>query len=370
MKFLSTVLSILILSTSLNSALAVGGPEVGTTGFTDVGKGYQYETAIEFVKTKGIVNGYADGTFKPEQTINRAEFTKILIEAIIDQAKINNCLNENSFRFTDVGSSDWFAPYVCMAKVYAIINGYSDGSFGPGNTINYAEAAKIISNSFDLPIAGVNEGQEWFVAFTIPLENIEAVPASISGPSHKITRAEMAEIIYRLREYLDPAKNSIEETDQEENEEVITIEDQDKRTAVISLVNQERAKENLPPMRYNSFLEKSAQAHADDMKARNYFEHNTPEGTTAEDRIDRDGYLQPFKDCLCSKSYIVGENIAKGQSSAAEVVETWMNSPDHRANIMNPDFNEIGIGITAVDPSDTGFIGFYWVQNFGAINLE
>jgi uncharacterized protein YkwD len=364
MKLLSVLLSTILLSLSIQTTLAVGGPEVGTSGFTDVAIDHEYASAIEFVKSKGIVSGYADGTFKPNNTINRAEFTKILIEAIFDTAAINNCVAQNPTLFSDVKAADWFASYVCIAKLFFIINGYPDGSFKPGNTINYAEAAKIITISFNISPASINSSQQWYEAYTVPLQNLNAVPSSINGPTHNLTRGEMAEMISRLRDFLGQSDDNTSNPDNS------ALDSSADRQAVTDMVNAERAKEGLAPMSYNIFLEKSAQAHADDMRARAFFEHDTPDGVSAEDRIDRDGYLEPFHSCLCSKSYTVGENIAKGQATAAEVVETWMNSPQHRANIMSPDFNEIGIGLTAVDPNDTGFKGFFWVQNFGSINLQ
>lgn len=337
--------------------------------FSDVPDNHPQATAIEYVKSKNIINGYPDGTYKPENTINRAEFTKILMSSIIDKNTIDTCLNTNPLNFTDVDYQDWYASFVCIAKHLLIINGYVDGRFKPGNNINYAEAAKIIAISYDLTLISTSPDQAWYETYTKALENMNAVPASIKSADQNITRGEMAEMIYLLRN--SSIDSSLQNTDPETTDENTSTGDYStERQAVIDIVNQERAKEGLAPMKHNPFLEKSAQAHAEDMLTRNYFEHDTPQGVTAEDRIKRDGYLQPFFDCQCTKSYTVGENIAKGQSTAAEVMETWMNSPQHRANIMSADFNEIGIGIIPVDPSDTGFIGFYWVQNFGAISLQ
>jgi uncharacterized protein YkwD len=75
-------------------------------------------------------------------------------------------------------------------------------------------------------------------------------------------------------------------------------------------------------------------------------------GSTLKERMHDSGY---YKDN--GRSYYYGENIARGQDSAKEVMEDWMNSPSHRAAILSETFNEIGIGIS----------GTYWVQHFGAI---
>ena len=124
-------------------------------------------------------------------------------------------------------------------------------------------------------------------------------------------------------------------------------------------MNVERKKRGLSPFTRNPLLEKSAQSHADDMTKRNYFSHTSLEGTTPEDRIRATGYLT--KPCTnCSVSFAYGENIAKGQRDAKEVMTDWMNSPVHRSNILQRDFKEFGLG----------YSNGLWVQNFGGITVK
>lgn len=160
--------------------------------FVDVSSTNEYSAAINYVQSEGIVSGYPDGTFKPGNTINRAEFTKIVVEAIAGSS-----YGTGSGCFSDV-SSEWFAPYVCYAKAEGIIGGYPDGSFKPGNSINFVEAAKIIGESFGA--IGVEiETELWFEAYIDGLAAKNAIPVGITGFTHSVTRAEMAEIVYRLR---------------------------------------------------------------------------------------------------------------------------------------------------------------------------
>ncbi|MGW3286281.1 CAP domain-containing protein [Streptomyces sp. NPDC001002] len=125
------------------------------------------------------------------------------------------------------------------------------------------------------------------------------------------------------------------------------------RTAaeVVDLTNRERARAGLPPLAIDPLLTRAAQAHSADMVARAFYSHTDPEGGQPWDRAARAG----------SRRRTIGENIACGQRSAAEVVEGWMNSPGHRANILKPDFTHIGIGFAGGGPSGT-----YWTQLFGA----
>ncbi|GAA2293590.1 CAP domain-containing protein [Streptomyces atrovirens] len=124
------------------------------------------------------------------------------------------------------------------------------------------------------------------------------------------------------------------------------------RTAgeVIDLTNRERARAGLPPLSHDPLLTAAAQAHSADMVARDFYSHTAPDGGEPWDRAAAAG----------SARRTVGENIACGQRSAAEVVRGWMNSPGHRANILKAGFTHIGVGFAG-----GGRAGTYWTQLFG-----
>ncbi|MFJ9817389.1 sigma-70 family RNA polymerase sigma factor [Streptomyces sp. NPDC101151] len=121
-------------------------------------------------------------------------------------------------------------------------------------------------------------------------------------------------------------------------------------TQVVALVNKERAAAGCGPLSENAQLEKAAQDHSDDMAARNFFEHTNPDGADPGQRITAAGY----------RWSTYGENIAKGQQTPQAVMDSWMNSPGHRANILNCSFKEIGVGV------HRGSGGPWWTQDFGA----
>lgn len=166
---------------------------VQASSFSDVSDTHSYLEAIEYVKSQGIVNGYGDGTYKPNQTITRAEFTKILLETQFG-SESQNC-TENYF--SDVDTSQWYAKYICFAKQKSIIQGYGDGTFGPNNSITFSEAAKIISIAFGDNIK--KDDSTWYKPYVENLENKKAIPVSIKNFDYRITRGEMAEMIYRIR---------------------------------------------------------------------------------------------------------------------------------------------------------------------------
>jgi len=127
------------------------------------------------------------------------------------------------------------------------------------------------------------------------------------------------------------------------------------RAEMLAQVNAQRRKAGAPPLALNADLQEAAQAHAQDMLARGFFAHKSPSGTTVRERSRKAGY----------DWRAIGENIAEGQTSVNEVMTTWMNSPGHRENILNPAFRELGVGLVLGKGRD-GEYRVIWVQNFGA----
>ncbi|GAA0836502.1 CAP domain-containing protein [Streptosporangium amethystogenes subsp. fukuiense] len=118
---------------------------------------------------------------------------------------------------------------------------------------------------------------------------------------------------------------------------------------VVRLTNAERQKGGCAPLVSDPRLRSAAQGHSDDMAAKNYFSHTSPDGTDMTARIKASGF---------SPMRAWAENIAMGQRTPAEVVRAWMNSSGHRANIMNCAYTHLGVGVA--DSSR----GIYWTQNF------
>lgn len=118
--------------------------------------------------------------------------------------------------------------------------------------------------------------------------------------------------------------------------------------AVLSLVNQERASAGCSPVRADAGLASLAGSFSQDMAARGFFDHTDPDGDSPWDRADQAGV-----------SNLGGENIARGQADAAAVMESWMNSPGHRANILNCDYKTLGVGVHFASG------GPWWTQDFG-----
>jgi uncharacterized protein YkwD len=122
-------------------------------------------------------------------------------------------------------------------------------------------------------------------------------------------------------------------------------------TEVVRLVNAARSDAGCSPLRVDSRLATAARLHSEDMAQRNYFSHTSLDGRSPWDRMTAQGYTDGS-----------GENIAAGYSTPASVMAGWMNSPGHRANILNCSSTAIGVG---VGRNSASTYGTYWTQDFG-----
>ena len=122
---------------------------------------------------------------------------------------------------------------------------------------------------------------------------------------------------------------------------------------VFDQTNNERIKAGLPPLKYNSVLSESAAKKAKDMFADNYWAHTAPDGMTPWDFLKSVGY----------KYSVAGENLARDFYDTESLLKAWMNSPTHKANIIHPKYQEIGIGV--VNGTLGGIKTTLVVQHFG-----
>jgi len=130
------VSKVIVLGTGIDLDVT-GGPH-----FPDVQAGAWYYDYIETMYNYGYINGYPDGTFKPERGINRAEIAKMVVNAFEIEPDMSGAPH-----FDDVSSSDWFYSYVETAYNYGLMRGYGDGTFGPADPVTRAQTVKIVYDS-------------------------------------------------------------------------------------------------------------------------------------------------------------------------------------------------------------------------------
>lgn len=159
---------------------------------TDI-RGHQYEESIRFLVDRGIVKWYDDGTYWPDRPVNRAEFMKIAMGASIGSGSFAS----SSRCFSDVQTSDWFAPYVCHAKERGIVKWYDGNLFKPLQYVSKAEALKMWLGSFGHMVAE----WQWVERYQPYIEfahNNNIFSKYALRPNTNMTRGQMAYFTHQL----------------------------------------------------------------------------------------------------------------------------------------------------------------------------
>ncbi len=152
---------------------------------------YRYREAVSYLQERGVIDGYPDGTFKPKQTINRAELLKIVFKGKSDVVPVlRRC-------FSDVNPDAWFAPYVCAAKTRGIIQGYPDGTFKPDTAVNFAEAIKMVLSAYGEDVSE-GTGEAWYLPYAEKLESLEVLPQHSYVPWQPLNRERAADLLWRM----------------------------------------------------------------------------------------------------------------------------------------------------------------------------
>jgi uncharacterized protein YkwD len=139
------------------------------------------------------------------------------------------------------------------------------------------------------------------------------------------------------------------------------------RAAVLCLINRERAQNGEPPLALSAQLQQAAEGHSQELVSADYFDHVSPSGVTPVDRIRAAGYI-PSENV----GYVIGENLAWGTLNLAtpqSVVNAWIASPGHLANILEAQYTDTGVGVTPAVPLSLsgGEPGATYAQEFGVI---
>lgn len=149
---------------------------------------------INLLTNVGVVRGNPDGTFQPRRTLNRAEFTKIILSLPLTKTEQGRIAKPvSSACFPDVQTSAWFAAPVCAAKSLQVIRGYDDGLFHPERPVTYAEALKMLSMLFSYQTPAC--GTEWFDAYLCAARTHGTLLPSSAAVQDPLTRGQMARLV-------------------------------------------------------------------------------------------------------------------------------------------------------------------------------
>jgi len=200
--------------------IAQSGANYNKAVFTDVSASHWAKNYIEELYKKGIVQGRDNGIYAPDENMTRAEFVKVALSSIgenIDTAKTSK-----NAPFDDVPLFSWYAPYITRAKSLGLISGRPDGTFGPDEIINRAEAIKILFTAFNFDLTKISlppsaeskqrfvdlRQDDWYFSYAdFAIQNgiMTGVPSANNNfryfrPSQAITRAEMAKLAIKTME--------------------------------------------------------------------------------------------------------------------------------------------------------------------------
>jgi uncharacterized YkwD family protein len=303
--------------------------EAAGSPFDDVAGMTWAEESVSSLSQQGIINGYEDGTFKPNNNISRQEAAVMMVRAVLSD-------KESGFQadYTDVDTDSFYYEAISAASDHDLFNGYPDGTFRPKENITRAESAKILVSAFDFTGSETvfsdvrGHWAESDITALLAKGITTGYPDGTYKPGNSITRAEFAVLLDR----------SLKE---EKGGPV--------QSEILRLTNEERKAHNLEPLKLHVDLQAVADAKAEDMYVNDYFAHQSPEHGSPFDMMKAAGINYSA----------AAENIARGYRSAETVVEGWMNSPGHRKNILSERYTHLGAGYTS-----EGARGPYYVQMF------
>ncbi len=218
-KIFISLVSVLLFSSVAHASMAtLLLEEIGDHQFfSDVPLDHPNYLSIGWMSDEGNIDGYEDGTFKPNGQVNRAELAKMLVGPVENPDQYKNC-------FPDV-TDQWFAPYVCYAKEMGWLSGYPDGTYKPANKVNRAEALKLILNSsmpqdrWPTPTEMENQlaypadivSGEWYedyAKFAIAKELVDGQHVTQDAEGNlnyyigePMTRKEVSEMVFRIAMY-------------------------------------------------------------------------------------------------------------------------------------------------------------------------
>lgn len=190
------ILTWLLAISMLGSLLTVPAGAAAVTKFSDVSDSYT-ATAVESLRLMGVLDGYGDGTFRPDTVLNRAQFCKMAVYAMDGSGELGRYSTVTIF--PDVKPSHWASAYINMAARKGIISGFADGKFKPGQTVTAGQAVTILMRGLgykDEDMGGVWPQSYMAEAQTNGLLKSTGITSAYAG----LTRAQAAKLFLNLFE--------------------------------------------------------------------------------------------------------------------------------------------------------------------------
>lgn len=371
-------------SIALSLALFISsGAMAKADNFSDA-QNHWAKDSIEKVVTLGYMKGLGDNRFGTQKNVSREELAAIVVRLAGDPSA------STSLKFSDTVGR-WSEQVILKSVASDFMVPVNSNNFAPAQNATREEVARAIQRSLrykgvQLPTTPQNFSDIANSPYQSEIQNVASLgimsgyPDGTFAPRKSITRAELASIIVRANEVINggilPQTQSASQKP-EKKTQVTAKKDQKKNSAkpkqssdiinvtvqtsqgtttvsgkynreyaqkVLELVNAERTKAGISPLKWADDLDSGTDIRAAELTV--FWDHTRPNG-------------KPFHsvgtDCW-------SENIAAGQQSPQEVVNSWMNSPGHRKNIMNKEYTKMSVSLFI--PNQTTEYKTYWVQHF------
>jgi|GEM_PF-4838078 len=287
--------------------------------FSDVSPAdYHYE-AVRYLYCMGAINGYPDGTFRPNNNTTRGQVTKVIVIA-----KGWPLVTPPAPSFTDVSRDNPFFAYVETARVRNIIGGYSDGTFRPNADITRSQLTKVVALAegwtLDNPARpsfnDVAPGSAFYIYVETSVRRgvVSGYSDGTFRPGNSATRGQISKIIYTATAR--PPQISAHEQQ------------------TMDLINQRRAAMGLRTLRVDMALVRAARRHSSDVGPHGLCQHNGTDGSSPWDRMTQAGYA----------GFGIGEVVGCNFNSPQAVVDAWWASPGHYGVLVDPAATDIGCG--------------------------
>lgn len=215
-RFLAGIITSTLFLGALPTALAQ------TEAFTDVPSTHPNFEAINNLKFNGVISGYPDGTFKPDQVVNRVEVLKMIFEGL----ETDEPTTLETPDFSDVDLNAWYGEYLKKAYTLGMVEGYADGTFKPAQTVNLVENLKLMLEAANVELpTSVPENpfndtpkDEWYAQYVQYAKEANLVDPDQQFniyPAKGMTRGDFAEALFRLRTVIQQGLGEFEEKDDE-----------------------------------------------------------------------------------------------------------------------------------------------------------
>lgn len=344
--------------------------------FSDVSERHPNAPAIAYLKEKNVTKGYADGSFKPDRTVTRAEFVKMLV--VLRDPSDNGACEP----LKDVKKKDWFYAPVCLAMQEGIVKGGDDGLFRPGDNVTLADASVMLARAYALQ---TTDTKRWYEGAIRALAAKKAIPSDIEAAFMTLTRADVAEMLWRLQVDVTDRDSPEADTvldaqcDSFQAEPVAKVDMQEVQRVWLGWINDARAQEGLPPYALSRQLERTAWTWSAQARDQGSLTHKRiPQAAYYDYKMIGDWFSGLGLDFANVKGTTYTENIGWGYFTCAQsdctgamikairstfdffMSEKGKSYAPHYNSIVNTNFTQIGMGL-AVDANGK----YYLTTHYG-----